>query len=139
INMNGQPDDQVFGGGCDKWDNPSDTDNLYPDYSNTDPTCVVKDGQSGVKHVTEYDPEFNPNGVIQSYTSLGYSGPAPIVFDEDPATNHMPPLPSVFQDPNNFNRRGRTINYSIGDQLLHGDFPGGLKDVDTTRCEVKKQ
>jgi glycosidase len=138
INMNGQPDDQVFGGGCDKWDNPSDTDNLYPDYSSTDPTCVVKDGQSGVKHVTEYDPEFNPKGVIQAYTSLGYSGPAPIVFNQDPTTNHMPPLPSVFQDPASFNRRGRTINYSIGDQLLHGDFPGGLKDVNTTRCEVKK-
>jgi alpha-amylase len=138
INMNGQPDDQVFGGGCDKWGNPSDPDNLYPDYSSPDPTCKVKDGQSGVKHVTEYDPEFSPSGVIQAYTSLGYSGPAPIVFNTDPDTNHMPPGPSVFLNPATFNRRGRTVNYGIGDQLLHGDFPGGLKDVATTRCDVKK-
>jgi glycosidase len=138
INMNGQPDDQVQGGGCDKWSNPGNPDDLYPDYSSTDPTCVVKDGQSGIKHVTEYDPEFSPSGVIQSYTSLGYSGPAPIVFNDDPATNHMAPLPTVFQNPATFNRRGRTVNYSIGDQLLHGDFPGGLKDINTTRCDVKK-
>ncbi|APR85310.1 Neopullulanase [Minicystis rosea] len=138
INMNGQPDDQVFGGGCDKWSDPSDPDNLYPDYGNPDPTCNVKDGQSGVKHVTEYDPEFSPSGLIQAYTSLGYSGPAPIVFNTDPVTNHMPPMPSVLQNPAVFNRRGRTVNYDIGDQLLHGDFPGGLKDVNTTRCDVKK-
>lgn len=136
INMNGQPDEQVFGGGCDKWANPGDPDNLYPDY-NGDPACLVKDGQSGIKHVTEYDPEFSPSGVIQAYTSLGYSGPAPIVFNTDPVSNHMPPLPSVLQNPAVFNRRGRTVNYDIGDQLLHGDFPGGLKDVNTTRCDVK--
>jgi glycosidase len=138
INMNGQPDNQVYGGGCDKWNDPSNTGDLYPGYGNPDPTCKVKDGQSGITHVTEYDPEFNPNGVIQSYTSLGYSGPAPIVFNDDPTTNHMAPLPSVFQDPSMFNRRGRTINYDNGDQLLHGDFPGGLKDVNTAKCEVKK-
>ncbi len=27
---------------------------------------------------------------------------------------------------------------SLRDQLIHGDFPGGLKDVDTTRCDVKQ-
>ena len=168
INMNGQPDDQVFGGGCDKWGNPANPDDLYPNYSqgglsvkclpgvNCDPatckpedtpdqcvyfdgsSCAIKNGQSGIKHVTEYDPEFSPNGVIQAYTSLGYSGPAPVVFNTDPVSNHMPPAPSVFLNPATFNRRGRTVNYSVGDQLLHGDFPGGLKDVDTTRCDVKQ-
>jgi glycosidase len=167
INMNGQPDDQVSGGGCDKWGNPADSANLYPNYSaggiqvrclagvSCDPasckpevnpelcmyfdasSCEVKDGQSGVKHVTEYDPEFNPTGTIQAYTSLGYSGPAPIVFNTDAASNHLAP-PGVFGDQSIYNRRGRTINYANGDQLLHGDFPGGLKDVATSRCDVKQ-
>ncbi len=106
INMNGEPDDRVQG-----------------------------DGQSSeVVHINEYDPDFNPNGPIIARTSLGEAGPAPIIFSQDPATNHMPPLPEVFQDPRAYNRRGRTVNFDIEDQLLHGDFPGGLKDIDTRLC-----
>jgi glycosidase len=138
INMNGQPDDQVQGGGCDKWDNPADTSNLYPDYSSTNPTCVVLDGQAGIFHLSEMDPQFSASGPVQASSSLGYAGPAPIVFLEDLTTNQMPPLPRLFQDPEAFNRRGGIVNYSIGDQLLHGDFPGGFKDLATTRCDVKQ-
>ncbi|HTJ81016.1 MAG TPA: alpha-amylase family glycosyl hydrolase [Polyangiaceae bacterium] len=105
INMNGEPDDRVAGDGV----------------------------SSDVTHVNEYDPDFDPRGV-QSRTSLGEAGPAPIVFVYDPKTNHMPPLPEVFQDPRAFNRRGRTVNFEDPDQLVHGDFPGGLKDVNTTLC-----
>ncbi len=106
INMNGEPDDRVQG-----------------------------DGQSSeVLHVNEYDPDFNPNGPIIARTSLGEAGLAPIIFVRDPETNHMPPWPEVLQDPRAYNRRGRTVNFDIEDQLLHGDFPGGLKDLDTTRC-----
>jgi glycosidase len=36
-----------------------------------------------------------------------------------------------------YNRRGRTLDFEDPDQLLHGDFPGGLKDLDTSRCDVK--
>src|SRR5690606_26039330 len=50
---------------------------------------------------------------------------------------HMPPMPAVLQRPDMYNRRGRTLDFEDPDQLLHGDFPGGLKDIDTTRCEVK--
>ena len=139
INENGQPDVSISGGGCDKWDDPADTQNLYPDYSSSNPNCVVKDGQSGVEVINEYDPEFNATGVVQAFSSLGYSGPAPIVFLDDPATNHMPPLPVFFQNPEVYNRRGGTVNYGIGDQLVHGDFPGGLKDLATYRCDVKEQ
>jgi glycosidase len=138
INKTGEPAVNISGGGCDKWDNPSDTQNLYPDYSSTNATCEVLAGQSGVTVVNEYDPEFDSSGVVQSYTSLGYSGPAPIVFLNDPVTNHMPPQPALFQNPDVFNRRGGTVNYSIGDQLVHGDFPGGLKDLATYRCDVKE-
>ncbi|MEZ4301133.1 MAG: alpha-amylase family glycosyl hydrolase [Polyangiaceae bacterium] len=111
INKNGQPDKDVFGGG--------------------------KANQSGVVNVTEYDPEFDPRGV-QAYTSLGESGPAPVVWQWDPASNHVPPNPLLFQDVNVYNRKGRTFNFDDLDQLVHGDFPGGLKDVDTSRCDVKR-
>lgn len=111
INRNGQPDDEVQGSGAM--------------------------GQSPVVHINEYDPDFDPNGV-QAFSSLGPSGPAPIIFLYDPATNHVPPLPEVFQQPEAFNRKGGTFNFADPDQLLHGDFPGGLKDVDTTRCDVKQ-
>jgi alpha-amylase len=93
---------------------------------------------SPVKHITEYDPDFDPRG-IQAFTSLGEAGPAPAVFQWDPATNHVPPEPALFADPAAYNRRGRTVDFDDPDQLLHGDFPGGLKDIDTTRCDVKNE
>src|SRR5262245_41495459 len=68
INENGEPDERVRGSGT----------------------------TSSVVHVNEYDPDFDPRG-IQASTSLGESGPAPIIFVYDPATNHLPPLPVVFQ------------------------------------------
>lgn len=109
MNENGQPDDAVAGSGT----------------------------TSALVHVNEYDPDFDPRG-IQARTSLGESGPSPIVFVYDPVSNHIPPLPELFQHPEVYNRRGRTYNFDDPDQLLHGDFPGGLKDVDTTRCDVKQ-
>ena len=117
INKNGQPDENVSGSG------------LHVDM-NGNPTDVVV-------HINEYDPDFNPRGV-QSRTSLGESGPAPVIFVYDPASNHIPPMPEAFQKQQNYNRKGRTYNFDDPDQLLHGDFPGGLKDVDTTKCEVKE-
>lgn len=109
INLNGHPDEQIQGNGSD----------------------------SPVMYTNEYDPDFDPRS-IQAYTSLGEAGPAPIIFGSDPATNHMPPSPAVFRNPEIYNRRGRTLDFEVEDQLLHGDFPGGLKDVDTSRCDVKE-
>ncbi len=108
INKNGQPDDRVAGSGT----------------------------TSSVTHENEYDPDFDPRGV-QSFTSLGESGPAPVIFTYDPATNHVPPMPEVFQNPRAFNRKGRTYNFDDPLQLVKGDFPGGLKDVDTTLCKAR--
>src|SRR5262249_11022580 len=85
----------------------------------------------------EYDPAFNKNG-IQGKTSLGESGPAEVIFVHDPASNHMPPLPVIFQNPNAYNRKGRTYDFDDTEQLLRGDFPGGLKDVNTQLCEVRE-
>ncbi len=108
INMNGEPDDRVAGDGV----------------------------SSTVTHINEYDPDFDPRG-IQSRTSLGEAGPAPVIFTYDPATNHVPPQPEVFQNPLAYNRKGRTYNFEDPDQLVHGDFPGGLKDVNTVLCEAR--
>jgi len=109
INLNGSADEQVQGSGS----------------------------SSAVEHVNEHDPDFDPRG-IQARTSLGEAGPAPVVFKHDPATNHMPPFPAVLQNAAAYNRRGRTVSFEDPDQLLHGDFPGGLKDIDTTRCDIKE-
>ena len=108
INENGQPDTNVAGNG----------------------TTVP------VTYTSEYDPEFDPRGV-QAFSSLGESGPAPVIFLYDPTTNHMPPVPKVFQNPLAFNRKGEIYNFNDPLQLVKGDFPGGLKDVDTTRCDIK--
>jgi glycosidase len=110
IDKNGEPNERLYGNGV----------------------------TSPFEHINEYDPDFEPTGVVQSRTSLGYSGPAPVVFVYDPASNHVPPEPALFQDYRVYNRRGRTINYDDKDQLLHGDFPGGLKDVNTRCCEVRE-
>ena len=93
--------------------------------------------QSPTLHYTEYDPDFDPRGV-QAFTSLGEAGPAPVVFQYDPATGHVPPSPDPLGDPAAYNRKGRTFDFDDPDQLLHGDFPGGLKDLDTSRCDVKQ-
>jgi len=109
INLNGHADEQTRGSG----------------------------DQSAVEHVNEHDPDFDPRG-IQAETSLGEAGLAPVIFKRDPESNHMPPEPAVLQNPNAYNRKGRTVNFDDPDQLLHGDFPGGLKDINTTRCDVKQ-
>jgi len=85
----------------------------------------------------EYDPTYDVRRV-QAFTSLGESGPADIIFAHDPASNHMPPFPEIFQNKDAYNRKGRTYNFDDPDQLERGDFPGGLKDVNTQLCEVRE-
>lgn len=116
INMNGVPDANVFGAG--------------PRFGNGQDT-------SPVWRVTEYDPDFQLEGVV-AFTSLGIAGVAPIIWRVEPETNHMPILPAEFQNPLWYNRRGRTLDYDDPPQLLLGDFPGGLKDVNTEVPEVRE-
>jgi glycosidase len=89
INQNGQPDISLQESG-----NHRDKDgNLLP-----------------VIHTTEYDPDFDPRG-IQSRTSLGEAGPAPIVFIYDPAANKLPANPAILQEARAYHRRGRIVAY----------------------------
>jgi alpha-amylase len=122
INGNGWPDEATYGCG-----NSNECD-------------------SKVQHVIEYDPDYDSRGV-QGVTSLGESGPAPIIWIHDPEWNHMPILPKEFQNPDWYNKRGRVYIWKdwIGDapsfdfrreQEVKGDFPGGLKDIDTSHPDA---
>ncbi len=92
---------------------------------------------SELTRVTEYDPDFDPRG-IQSETSLGEAGLAPIRFINRPEINRMPPEPEMFQNKDWYNRKGRVWDWSKRQQVLQGDFPGGLKDLKTTNPEVRQ-
>jgi len=88
---------------------------------------------------------------VQGWTSLGFSGPADVRFTDWPAQNRVPPPRPPewfgwpddkpwFDDPTWYNRKGRVYvwwhenDYSrefVRQQETTGDFPGGLKDLDT--------
>lgn len=108
INLNGQPDDNVFGSGT----------------------------HSLLWRVTEYDPDYDARG-IQAATSLGEAGPAPVVWRYDPALNRVPPMPAEFRNPEWYNRRGRVTDWGQFEQVVYADFPGGLKDLNTENPDVR--
>lgn len=115
INRNGQPDTTIYGSG--------DQDDL--DGFGLDPIEVI----------TEWDPAYDPRG-IQGWTSLGESGPAPLGWVYMPEINRVPPEPPEFHNDSWYNRRGRVTSWNERDQVIYGDFPGGLKDLDTANPEV---
>ncbi len=110
INLNGSPDENVFGSGS----------------------------TSPLGRVTEYDPDYDPRG-IQSETSLGEAGLAPISFFDMPEIFRVPPNPPIFQTEAAYNRRGRVTDFNIEEQVVYGDFPGGLKDINTENPEVRDE
>jgi glycosidase len=123
INENGVPDINVYGAGC--------------------PPAQLNRGCTNpqITQLTEYDPDYDPNG-IQAYTSLGFAGPAPVKWLYLPEIHRMPPLPTEFQNKDWYNKRGRIVDYTNVDhqpteQVMTGDFPGGLKDVKTTDPDVQ--
>ncbi|MCC6807356.1 MAG: DUF1966 domain-containing protein [Deltaproteobacteria bacterium] len=109
VNKNGQPDIQIEGSGT----------------------------ESDITRVTEYDPDYKPAG-IRSFTSLGDAGPAPIVFFDEPQINRVKPMPAALAVPEAYNRRGRVTDWNIDEQVLYGDFPGGLKDLNTMNPAVQQ-
>ena len=110
INKNGLPDIAIYGSGT----------------------------SSAIERYTEYDPDYDSRG-IQSFSSIGESGPAPIIWANDPWSNHVPPMPKEFQNPQWYNRRGRVTDWNNKEQVVRGDFPGGLKDLDTSRQDVQQK
>ncbi|MFT5352961.1 MAG: alpha-amylase [Polyangiales bacterium] len=110
INLNGRPDESVFGSGS----------------------------TSTLGRITEYDPDYDPRG-IQSFTSLGEAGAAPIAFFDMPEIFRVPPGPAIFRLPEAYNRRGRVTDFNITEQVVFGDFPGGLKDINTQNRTVRDE
>jgi glycosidase len=131
INGNGHPDENVYGAGCGVAA-PMDT---MPCPQN--PPLIT--------HLTEYDPDFDPQGV-RGYTSLGFSGPAPVDWIYIPDINREPTSPGGnagtsqawgFNNLDWYHKKGRITNYGDRTQVLTGDFPGGLKDLATERDDVR--
>lgn len=131
INQNGRPDDNIYGGGVNSgFQNPGGS-------------------SSPLTRVSEYDPDYNSRDVIQSYTSLGPAGAAPVRFISMPDIFRTPPRcegsrswQCILASPEGYHRRGRIVAYDNvdhqpGDQVMLGDFPGGLKDVATERQDVR--
>jgi glycosidase len=89
---------------------------------------------SPLVRVTEYDPDWDPRG-IQAEVGSNVLGPAPIIWINQPSINRVAIQPADFQNPLWYHRRGRVVPDASGnwppDQVLLGDFPGGLKDLAT--------
>ncbi len=86
--------------------------------------------------VMEWDPAYDERG-IQGWTSLGESGPAPLEWVYMPEINRMPP-PDGFHDDSWYNARGRVTDWNTRHQVEKGDFPGGLKDLDTLNPDTQE-
>ncbi|HUQ01858.1 MAG TPA: alpha-amylase family glycosyl hydrolase [Kofleriaceae bacterium] len=155
INGNGQPDDWLSGGGLSHTcvqicSNPGRATECT-----ADELVYCSQGKDYLERIIEWDPEYDPRGV-QGWTSLGFSGPAQVRFTDWPDINRVPPprppdwfdWPADkpwFDDPSWYNRRGRVYvwwhenDYSrefVRDQETTGDFPGGLKDLNTNNPDV---
>jgi glycosidase len=87
--------------------------------------------------VTEYDPDFRPDG-IQAFTSLGEAGLAPVVWRDEPDSNHVAVEPPWFRNADWYNRKGRVTDWNVFDQVVTADFPGGLKDLKTSHPDVRR-
>lgn len=116
INRNGRPDNTIFGSGSQ--------------------TSQDEFWQDPIEVISEWDPPYDPRGV-QGWTSLGESGPAPIEWVYMPEINRIPPSPPEFHNDDWYNRRGRVTDWDVVEQVERGDFPGGLKDLDTTNPDVR--
>jgi glycosidase len=109
MNLNGVPDDYVEGSGA------------------TD---------SPITQVNEFDPDWNPEGV-QGVSSNGPVGRAPIVFIHDPTIDREPPQPGILGTAAAYHGMGHILNFSDPQQVIYGDFTGGLKDLATEVPEVQ--
>jgi glycosidase len=153
INGNGQPDDTISGGGFSH--SCLQICAQTPSACSADELIYCNQGKGYLERIIEWDPDYDPRGV-QGWTSLGFSGPADVRFTDWPDRNRTPPpRPPAwfgwpddkkwFDDPSWYHRKGRVYvwwhesDYStdfVREQETTGDFPGGLKDLDTDNPDV---
>jgi len=84
--------------------------------------------------ICENEPPFDSNGVMLPNTRI----PAPILWYHDNLTNRIPIQPPDFQNLDWYHRKGVTFNWTDPVQVVQGDFPTGLKDLDTSNPKVRK-
>lgn len=108
-NLNGEPDDYIEGNGT----------------------------TSPIVQINEYDPDWNPLGV-QAFSSNGPDGRAPIIFLDNPTTNQVRP-PGVLGQAGVYHGLGHILDFNNEDQVIHGDFTGGLKDLATELPIVREE
>lgn len=119
-------------------------------------------GYTYFERITEWDPEYDTRR-IQGWSSLGFSGEAQIRFLDMPEIDRTAPaLPPAwwldeydwdadqgwFDRPHWYNRRGRVYTWwhegdgydsdFLREQETLGDFPGGLKDLNTDHPAVRE-
>lgn len=101
----------------------------------------VPDGD--VNGRSEYDPPYDPKGIKDIHGK-----PAPIVWFNIKKLNRVPAEPKPFQSPDFYHKIGRTKNWDTANQyrdtdkrneVIFGDFPGGLKDLATERKDVQSE
>jgi len=156
INGNGRPDDGLSGGGLAHTCVQVCANPERAGECTADERTYCDRGKDYLERIIEWDPEYDPRG-IQGWTSLGFSGPADVRFPDWPDDNRTPPPrpPSWFDWPDDkpwfddaswYHRRGRVYvwwheaDYSrdfVREQETTGDFPGGLKDLDTDNPDVR--
>lgn len=155
INGNGLADDSISGSGFPHTCLQVCRDN--PQRCSADEQTYCANATGYLERIIEWDPDYDPRGV-QGWTSLGFSGAADVRFTEWPELNRTPPPrppewfgwpddKAWFDDPAWYHRKGRVYvwwhesDYSsdfVRTQETTGDFPGGLKDLDTDNADVKE-
>jgi len=155
INGNGQPDDSLAGGGYSH--TCLQICAMNPQRCSADELNYCAAGKDYLERIIEWDPDYDDRGV-QGWTSLGFSGPADVRFTDWPADNRAPPprppdwfnWPAAkkwFDDPSWYHLKGRVYvwwheaaysNEFVREQETTGDFPGGLKDLNTENPDVKE-
>ncbi len=118
MNLNGRPDDYIEGNGS---------------AANT----AFGTPAEPVVQYNEYDPDFDPRGV-QAFSSDGNDGRAPIIFLDVPAANQVLPQPAFLQLASSYHGMGHILDFNDQYQSQHGDFTGGLKDLNTESLDVQK-
>lgn len=90
--------------------------------------------EDGIPHGSEYSPPYDNDRI---HSLIDPTRLATVVWRREPESNHMPIEPLEFQNPSWYHRYGEITDFKDGCQVLKGDFPGGLKDLNTGNSEVR--
>ncbi len=84
----------------------------------------------------ELEPIFSPSGPVQA--KIGWLTPKPRFFWDPPDGDGQIEPEVISLDERYFHRRGQTSDYTSRYQKLYGDFPTGLRDLNTENDDVLK-